>query len=341
MFVFPDFIDLPLIWAGIVALAVLLYVLLDGFDLGVGILFPFAPSDKCRDTMMNSIAPFWDGNETWLVMGGGGLMVAFPAAFAALMPAMYLPVIFMLIALIFRGVAFEFRYKADTSRYIWDIAFHFGSLAAAFAQGVILGGFVQGLDMENGEFAGGALDWLTPFAIATGIALVFGYALLGATWTIKKTEGETKAWAQKAARYALVMVMIFMAIVSLWVPFLDEAIYDRWFKLPNFWYLLPIPVATLYIAVRLVRAIKDDRDRHPFFLSILLFVMGYAGLAISLFPYVIPRSLTIWQAAGHKESLSFLLVGGVIVLPVVLAYTAYSYWVFRGKAPEKHDTGAY
>lgn len=337
MFTLPEFLDLPMIWAGLVALAVLLYVILDGFDLGIGILFPFAPTDKCRDTMMNSIAPFWDGNETWLILGGGGMMVAFPDAFAALMPALYLPIIIMLIALIFRGVAFEFRYKANTSRYLWDIAFHFGSVLATFAQGIVLGSFVQGIDLDNKQFVGGALDWLTPFSITTGIALIFGYILLGATWTIMKTEGETKEWAQKAAAYTSVMVLVFMGIVSLWVPYLDETIYDRWFSLPNLYFLLPIPVLTLVTAVCLIRAIRADKEYRPFLLSIALFVLGYAGLAISLYPYIIPRSLTIWEAAAPAPNLSLLLVGGVIVLPVVLFYTGYCYWVFRGKA--SHEGG--
>ncbi len=338
MFVLPDFLDLPMIWAVLVAVAVFLYVVLDGFDLGVGILFPFAPTDKCRDTMMNSIAPFWDGNETWLILGGGGVLAAFPKAFAALMPALYLPIIFMLIALIFRGVAFEFRYKAETSKRLWDASFHFGSLVATFAQGVVLGSFVQGIQIEDGQFVGGSLEWLTPFSLICGVALVFGYALIGATWTIHKTSGETKKWALRAARYLLVMVAIFMGIVSLWVPYLDAEIAARWFSTPNIYFLLPLPVITGIVTVLLWRALDKGHERQPFLLTIGLFSLCYLGLAISLTPYIVPRSMTVWEAAAPAENLSIMLFGGAVMLPVILFYVGYTYWVFRGKAS---DTGGY
>lgn len=341
MFSFAAYMDLPMIWAFIVALAVFLYVVLDGFDLGIGIIAPFAPTDNCRSTMMNSIAPFWDGNETWLVMGGGGLMIAFPAAFSALMPALYVPIIVMLIALIFRGVAFEFRYKADeAARPIWDAAFHFGSLAATFAQGVVLGTFVQGIDMEDGQFTGTMLGWLTPFSVTTGIALVFGYALLGATWTVMKTSGATKKWALSCARYVLLMTCVFMGVVSAWIPFLDPEIMQRWFTLPNMYYHAPVPIVTAALVVMLARALKKGQNDHkPFFMVIGLFVLCYIGLALGLYPYVVPRSLTVWDAAAPPENLSLLLVGALIVLPVNLFYIGYTYWVFRGKAAADFGSG--
>lgn len=228
MFDFGTWLDLPLIWGGLIATAVLLYVLLDGFDLGCGILFPFAPNDKARNKIMNSIAPFWDGNETWLVLGGGGLFAAFPLAYAVVMPALYLPIILMLMGLIFRGVAFEFRFKttSDKGRKLWDIAFHAGSLLAAFTQGIILGNIVQGFEVEGRNFAGGALDWANGFAMLTGLAVVFGYALLGATWLIMKTDKDTQKWARKCSRYVLTFVLLGMALVSICMPFMDERI-DR------------------------------------------------------------------------------------------------------------------
>ena len=249
MFSLEHFVDLPLIWYGLIIVAIFLYVLLDGFDLGVGVLFPFAPSDQCRDRMMNSIAPFWDGNETWLVLGGGGLFAAFPLAYAILMPALYIPVIIMLLGLIFRGVAFEFRFKAsDRTRVVWDYAFHFGSLTAAFMQGVIIGAVVQGVTVEGRRFAGGAFDWLNAYSVMTGVALVFGYALLGATWLVMKTEEITQQWARKCAAYVLGYVGLFLAIVSISMPVMNPGIRALWWSLPNFFFLLPIPFASLVLS---------------------------------------------------------------------------------------------
>ncbi len=339
MFDFSDVIDLPLIWGIIIATAVFLYVLLDGFDLGVGILFPLAPSDKCRDRMMNSIAPFWDGNETWLVLGGGGLFAAFPLAYAILMPAFYMPIIMMLLGLILRGVAFEFRFKAsDNSRPFWDTVFHAGSLAAAFCQGMILGSFVQGVEVEGRNFAGGPFDWATGFSMMTGLALVFGYALLGATWLVMKTEDVTQEWARKTARYVLCFVAVFMAIVSLCMPFMNEDIKAFWFSVPNLYYLLPIPLATMILFVVLWRDLRVSAaaEYRPFFISIALFLMGYVGLGISLFPWMIPFEYDIWQAAASGPGLSLMLVGVAPMLPIILAYTAYSYYVFRGKTSHEH-----
>ncbi|MFA5593084.1 MAG: cytochrome d ubiquinol oxidase subunit II [Micavibrio sp.] len=335
MFSFENYIDLPLIWGGIIAIAVLLYVLLDGFDLGVGILFPFAPTEKCKDKMMNSVAPFWDGNETWLVLGGGGLFAAFPLAYSVVMPALYIPVILMLVCLIFRGVAFEFRFKADTSRKVWDYSFHFGSLGAAFFQGVILGGIVQGITVENNAFAGGAFDWLSGFSMMTGVGVVAGYALLGATWTYMKTDGELQDWARKCAKYVFLYVIGFMGIVSLWVPFLDNEIGARWFSGNNLYMLAPIPALTGLLFLLLWRSLGTaEKDYKPFLFSLGIFFMGYIGLAVSLWPHIVPYDLTIWDSAAAGSSLSLMLVGVTVMLPIILAYTGWSYWVFRGKTDD-------
>ena len=332
MFSFASFLDLPLIWGGLIVTAIFLYVILDGFDLGVGILFPFAPSNKCRNRMMNSIAPFWDGNETRLVLGGGGLFAAFPLAYAIVMPALYIPVILMLLGLIFRGVAFEFRFKATgQSRKIWDYAFHFGSLIATFTQGMILGGFVQGIEVAGRSFAGGPIDWLSAFSVMTGFALICGYALLGATWLIMKTEDITQEWARKCAAYVLVFVAVFMGLVSLSMPFLNADVKNLWFSMPNFFILLPLPLLSVVLVVLLWRDLNTEKEYRPFLLSLGIFLMNYIGLGISLWPWLVPYKITLWQAAAAPESQSLLLIGTAIMLPVVLTYTGYSYYIFRGK----------
>ncbi len=328
MFDFSPFLNLPLIFAIIIAFAIFMYVLLDGFDLGVGILFPLAPTDDCRHKMMNSIAPFWDGNETWLVLGGGGLFAAFPLAYANIMPAFYLPIIFMLLGLIFRGIAFEFRFKSHSAfeQKIWDYSFHFGSLIATFFQGVILGSFIQG------NILSGSLQWLSAFSLICGIAMIAGYALLGSTWLIMKTHDLTQNWARKISFYILVIVAFFIALVSLWTPFLNAEIFNRWFAYKNIFYLMPIPLATIFSFIYLIFALKKNYETTPFFITIFIFILCYLGLAISLFPYAVPFRLTFEQAAATSTSLSLLLVGVTLILPVILAYTVYSYYVFRGKA---------
>ncbi len=333
MFSFEQFLDLPLIWFLLIATAIFLYILLDGFDLGVGILFPFAPSERCRDRMMNSIAPFWDGNETWLVLGGGGLFAAFPLAYSILMPALYIPVIIMLLGLIFRGVAFEFRFKAtDWTRRIWDYAFHAGSLTAAFMQGVVIGAVVQGVTVEGRTFVGGAFDWLDAYSLMTGVAVVFGYALLGATWLVMKTEDETQQWARRCAAYALGYVGLFLAIVSISMPVMNPDIRALWFGLPNFFFLAPIPTASLVLILLIWRDLYRGREIRPFLMSVGIFLTAYLGLGISLWPYVVPFEVTFREAAAAPTSQSLLLIGTVILLPLVLAYTAYCYYLFRGKA---------
>jgi len=338
MFSFESFLDLPLVWYSLIGTAIFLYILLDGFDLGVGILFPFAPSDQCRDRMMNSIAPFWDGNETWLVLGGGGLFAAFPLAYAILMPAFYIPIILMLLGLIFRGVAFEFRFKATgKSRRIWDYSFHFGSLVATFMQGMVLGTFVHGIAVDGRNFGGSAFDWLNAFSVMTGVALVTGYALLGATWTIMKTEDDTQAWARKCASYVLLYVALFMGLVSLIMPLMNSDIKALWFSLPNFYFLQPMPILSVVFFVMLWRDLRTEREYRPFFLTLGIFLMNYIGIGISTWPWLVPFKVTLWDAAAAPESQSLLLIGTVFLLPCVLAYTGYCFWVFRGKASHEHD----
>ncbi|HXK25174.1 MAG TPA: cytochrome d ubiquinol oxidase subunit II [Myxococcota bacterium] len=324
-------LDLVPIWAVILAFGVFMYVLLDGFDLGVGMLFPFAPDDRSRDLMMSSVAPIWDGNETWLVLGGTALFAVFPLAFAIIVPAVYFPILAMLLGLIFRGVAFEFRPTVQGARKHWDRAFFGGSLVATFAQGCVLGAFVQGFPIEGRRFAGTSLDWVTPFALAVGVGLVFGYGLLGATWLVMKTEGALQEWARGKARVCLFGVLAFIAMVSVWTPFLDERIAARWFSWPNLALLAPVPAVTAGIAWWLWRSLKRSRDAAPFFGALGLFAMCYLGLAISLFPYVVPPSITLWDAAAAPQSQAFLLIGTLVLLPVILTYTGWSYWVFRGK----------
>ena len=325
---------LPLIWAGILGLAVALYVMLDGFDLGVALLFPFTRSESERDQMIRSIAPFWDGNETWLVLGGGGLLVAFPRAYAVIMPALYVPVIVMLLALIFRGVAFEFRTVARGTKKLWNIAFCGGSLIAALAQGAVLGGLIQGIKVENGAFAGSPFDWATPFSLLCGLGLVAGYALLGATWLIMKTEGPLAERARKQAYLSLLAVLAFMGAVSLYTPLAFPRIAARWFSVPNIFLLWPVPIVTVLIAWAAWRGIEARRETLPFLAAIALFLLGYLGLVISSFPYLVPPALTIWDTAAAPSSQMFMLVGTLALLPIILGYTAYSYWLFRGKVRE-------
>lgn len=323
---------LPLIWGGIIVFAIFLYVLLDGFDIGIGILFPFAPEDTCRSKMMNSIAPFWDGNETWLVLGGGGLLAAFPLAYAILASALYLPIVFMLIALVFRGVAFEFRFKSGPkSRAIWDYSFHFGSLFAAFCQGIILGAIIQGISVEGRSFSGGAFDWLTAFSLMTGLAMIVGYSLLGCTWLILKTDDITQAWARKTALYILAYFIFFMGVVSLWTPYLNFHLYERWYTWPNIIYLSPIPLALGLCFIAFIRSIKSNRERMPFLLTILMFMLNFSGLVVGLWPWIVPYEISFTKAAAAPESQLFLISGAIFILPIILGYTAYSYYVFRGK----------
>ena len=327
-------LDLVPIWTVIIGVSVFMYVLLDGFDLGVGILFPLAPDHEARTTMMASVAPIWDGNETWLVMGGAGLLAAFPGAFAVIIPALYFPILLMLLGLIFRGVAFEFRHHSTTYRRWWDRAFTGGSIVATFFQGVVLGQFVLGFKVEGGEFVGTSWDWLHPFALATGLGLIAGYALLGATWLVMKTENDLQAWARRWSKRALIGTLTFIGMVSVFTPFVDPNVMQRWFSWPNLGFVAPVPIATAVVAWVLWRALHRETraaEIQPFFAAMALFGFCYLGLAISLFPYIVPRALTLWQAAAPLKTQAFLLIGTLFILPIVFMYTGWSYWVFRGK----------
>ena len=325
-------VDLATLWAFIIAFAVFVYVVMDGFDLGLGILFPLFPEKADRDVIMNSVAPVWDGNETWLVLGGGGLMAAFPLAYAVLMPALYVPMVAMLIGLIFRGVAFEFRWRTTQSeRNRWDIAFAGGSWLAALAQGIALGAILQGVHVEGRHYAGGWWDWLTPFSILTGIALVVGYALLGATWLIMKTEGKLREEAYRLSWALLLAMLGAIGAVSVATPFLHVQYTLRWFAWPNVILTAPVPIAVAAVAALLLRSLAGKHDYQPFFLSLALFALSYAGLGISMYPYIVPQSITIWQAASPANSQLFMLAGVAVLIPLILGYTGWAYWVFRGK----------
>jgi cytochrome d ubiquinol oxidase subunit II len=325
-------IDLATIWAFIIAFAVFVYVVMDGFDLGLGILFPLFPEKADRDVIMNSVAPVWDGNETWLVLGGGGLMAAFPLAYAVLMPALYTPMVAMLIGLVFRGVAFEFRWRTtQRDRNRWDIAFAGGSLLATLAQGIALGAILQGVHVEARHYGGGWWDWLTPFSILTGLALVIGYALLGATWLVLKTEGGLRDKAYHLSWFLLFAMLGAIGAVSIATPFLHIQYTERWFTWPNMILTAPVPIAVAAVAALLLRSLTNKLDSQPFFLSLALFALSYAGLGISMYPFIVPQSITIWQAASPVSSQLFMLVGVAVLIPLILGYTSWAYWVFRGK----------
>lgn len=323
--------DLPFIWAGLIAFAVLAYIVLDGFDLGVGILFPFLKSNQDRTVAMNSVAPVWDGNETWLVLGGGGLFAVFPLAYATILPALYAPLTAMLLGLVFRGVSFEFRARAERSRIIWDIGFSGGSLLAGFCQGIALGALVQGIAVDDRAYAGGWWDWLTPFSLLTGIALCVGYALLGATWLVMKTDGDLGETARRACWPLTLGTLSLIGAVSLWTPFLDPIYLARWFDWPGVIFSILVPLLVACCIWILHRGLKDHRDHWPFLATLGIFFLCYCGIGISFYPNIVPPGISIWEAAGPDESLGFMLIGAVILIPIILAYTGYAYWVFRGK----------
>ncbi len=337
--------DLPLIWAILIAVAVMMYVLLDGMDLGVGMLSGLAGDDEERNMMTATIEPVWDGNETWLILGGGGLFAAFPLAYAVIMPAVYLPVLVMLAALIFRGVAFEFRHKAvrRPTRLFWNGAFHGGSLAAAFSQGIILGAFITGFETDGRNFAGGAFDWLSPFTLLTGVSVTIGYVLLGACWLVLKTEGALQQKAKRYALTALAAVSVCFALVSLATLSVDPRVTARWgvsmteIDLARLLPLSPVPLAglafTAWLARDLMRIGSDNAgpDWRPYLLAVGIFLSGYVGLGISLFPWLVPFAFDIWQTAARDNALGLMLVGAGIMLPVILVYTAYVYSLFWGK----------
>lgn len=323
---------LPVLWFGVIGFGVLMYVLLDGFVLGLGILAPFAEDSDQLDHMMNTAAPIWDGNETWLVLGGAGLMAAFPKAYALVLSTLYLPVLGLLIGLIFRGVAFEFRFNATRGKAYWGAAFALGSMVAAFSQGVILGALVEGLPLDGGKYLHGALAWFSPFSMMTGVAVVFGYALLGSCWLILKTEGDLQRVARSLTRPLVLVVIAFMGLVSASLPFLDSQVMARWFESGNFWWLAPVPLLALANAFALWRAVmRKDHDAAPFVLTLTFFALGFIGLVLGIWPNIVPPSLSIWDAASPPSSQIFVGVGLIVLLPVILGYTYWSYRVFRGK----------
>lgn len=325
-------IDLPLVWAAIILFAVMMYVVMDGFDLGIGLLFPFVHAKLDRDVMMNTVAPVWDGNETWLVLGGAGLLAAFPLAYSVVLSAFYLPIVFMLLGLVCRGVAFEFRFKAsDRNRHWWDKAFVGGSTVATFFQGVVLGSYINGITVEHRAYAGGAFDWLTPFSLCTGLGLGVAYALLGCTWLILKTDGRLQAQFVRLARPLTLALLVVIVAVSLWTPATHPAIAARWFSWPNVLWFSPVPILVAVACWRLLVSLQRAPHALPFVLTLCLVFLGYTGFGISLWPNVLPPAISIWDAAGPPQSLGFTLVGALLVIPMILGYTGWAYYVFRGK----------
>ncbi len=328
-------LDLTTAWALLLAFAVFVYVVLDGFDLGLGILYPFFPKKDDRDLMMNTVAPVWDGNETWLVLGGGGLFAAFPLAYAIILPATYPLIIAMLLALVFRGVAFEFRWRSTSrfSRWSWDMAFMGGSTVAALAQGMTLGTLLQGITVDGRAYAGGWWDWLTPFTLLCGVAGVAGSALPGACWLNLQTEGEAPARPRWLARTAGLLTVAGIVAVSAATPFLETAYFERWLAWPGILEVAIVPVLVGVLTLWLARSLTSGKgpDWLPFVLALGLFLLCFAGLGLSMWPYVIPPSVTLEQAAAPESSQLFMFVGAVVLVPIILAYTIYAYWVFRGK----------
>lgn len=329
--------DYALIWALLISVGVFTYVALDGFDLGVAMLFPWFKNEQERDIMMNTVAPVWDGNETWLVLGGGGLLAVFPLAYSVLMPALYMPVIAMLLGLIFRGVAFEFRFKTKRGKAIWDWSFIIGSFVAAMSQGIMLGAMLQGIKVADRAYAGGWFDWLTWFTVFCGFAVVIGYMLLGATWLVMKTEGSIQQRSYPIAYRAAIGLFACIVFVSLFLPWQNEYIAERWFNLPGSIGLWVLPLLLVVLTIGLLNALNQKKEGSPYLWSLGLFLIAYAGFTVSIFPYLVPREITLWEAAAPENSLIFLLVGAVVLLPIIFAYTGYTYWVFRGKV--RADSG--
>ena len=332
-------IDLSIIWFVIIVFATLMYIVMDGFDLGNGILFPFTRNAQQRDLMVNSVAPVWDGNETWLVLGGAALFGAFPLAYAVIIDALTIPLTLMLIGLIFRGVAFEFRFKATPAhRPFWDKAFIGGSILATFTQGITVGAVINGFSVTERAYSGGPFDWLTPFNLFCGAGLVAAYALLGATWLVMKSENTLQQRMRRISKMLLIVLLAFIAVISLWTPLAQPAIAARWFTLPNLFFLLPVPALVVILSLCQWRSLNNpDSHNLPFILTLGLIFLGFSGLGISIWPHIIPPSITLWQAAAPVQSQGFMLVGALLIIPVILVYTFWSYYVFRGKV--QHGEG--
>jgi cytochrome d ubiquinol oxidase subunit II len=318
-----------LFWVFVLAASVLLYVLLDGFDLGVGIFFGLTRSEDRRRAMLSAVAPIWDGNETWLVVAGVVLWGAFPVVYATLFSAFYLPLLLMLGGLILRGVAFEFRYKTERLRWVWDASFAGGSLVASFMQGVTVGALVEGLPISNGHYVGGEFGWLSPFALLCGVGLCLGYTLLGACWLVKKCEADVREHAYRLIPPLSVGLILFLLVVFIYALAENLQVMGRWLDRP---YLLVFPVIGVVAAVTLARSVRKRQDDAPFYMVSLIFAAAFGTLAISFWPYMIPFSITIDEAAAPHSSLAFMFWGeGLFVFPLMLVYTAISYSVFRGK----------
>ncbi|GAA5006345.1 cytochrome d ubiquinol oxidase subunit II [Acinetobacter puyangensis] len=324
-------IDLSLVWVAIIGLGVLIYVILDGFDLGIGILFPFVKSSDERDVMMNTVAPVWDGNETWMVLGGASLYAAFPLVYSTVLSALYLPITLMVVALIFRGVAFEFRFKANRTKYLWDQAFIWGSILSSLLQGILLGAFIQGIETTNGIFSGHSMDWLTPFSIFTGFGVLVMYAALGCGWLILKTEKNLQHCMFQLMPKLIWVLLIVFAGISLYTPMTHPEIATRWFSMPNLLYFSPVPILVIAFVILILRACKKQNDFKPFIYTLALVFLAFTGFVISLYPHIIPPSVTIWEAAAPRSSQMFALIGALILIPIIIAYTILSYWVFRDK----------
>ncbi|WP_010430745.1 cytochrome d ubiquinol oxidase subunit II [Vibrio cyclitrophicus] len=327
--------DLSVIWFAIIVFATLMYIVMDGFDLGIGILMPFIKNEKHKDVMVNTVAPVWDGNETWIVLGGAALFGAFPLAYSVIIEALTVPLTLMLVALIFRGVAFEFRFKAlENHLKFWDRSFMLGSIFTTFFQGIVVGAVIQGFSVENRTFVGGQLDWVAPFPIFCGFALIATYALLGNTWLIMKTEGELQQSMFHFTRKTLAAMMASLVIVSAWTPLAFPTIAERWFSIPNLYYLMPIPIMAVLVCLKIADSIRKQKERSPFIMSLIIVILGFLGLGISIWPNIIPPNISIWDAAAPEISQSFMLYGAIIILPIILAYTFWSYYVFSGKVKE-------
>ncbi|WP_284118446.1 cytochrome d ubiquinol oxidase subunit II [Acinetobacter seifertii] len=324
-------IDLSLIWIVIIAIGVFIYVVLDGFDLGIGILFPFIKDQQERDVMMNTVAPVWDGNETWMVLGGAGLFAAFPMVYSAVLSALYLPIILMVITLIFRGVAFEFRFKANRTKYLWDAAFIGGSVLSSFLQGVILGAYIQGIHVIDGRYAGGGLDWLTPFSVFTGFGVIIVYAALGCGWLIMKTEMQLQASMYHLMPKLIMTLLLVFIAVSVYTPLAHPVIAARWFNAHQLLYFSPVPILVVVFTYLTIKACQKQQESMPFLYTLALVFLAYTGFLISIFPYVIPPSITIWEAAAPANSQLFALIGALILIPIIIIYTIMAYWVFRDK----------